>query len=141
MASSADRYRPLLEAFSFAARAHQGQLRQDGKTPYVSHVLRVCFVLRHVFGVDDAGALTAAALHDTLEDTTTDFDDLEEKFGRDVAAWAAALSKDKRLPNEEREQVYCRALAAAPWQVQVGKLADIFDNLLDMGYLPRAKRL
>ena len=104
MASIADRYRPLLEAFSFAARAHQGQLRQDGKTPYVSHVLRVCFVLRHVFGVDDAGALTAAALHDTLEDTTTDFDDLQEKFGADVASWVAALSKDKRLPDDERKR-------------------------------------
>jgi hypothetical protein len=57
-----------------------------------------------------------------------------------VAEWAAALSKDKRLPYEEREQAYCRTLAAAPWQVQVGKLADVFDNLLDTDYLPRARQ-
>src|SRR4051812_27257453 len=134
-------HRPLLEAVSFAGRAHHGQRRKDGRTPYVSHVFRVCLIVRDVFGVADPAVLAAAVLHDTLEDTTTDFDDLEEQFGRDVAAWAAALSKDKRLPYEEREQAYCRTLAGAPWQVQVGKLADVFDNLLDMGSLPRTKQL
>jgi guanosine-3',5'-bis(diphosphate) 3'-pyrophosphohydrolase len=135
------KYRPLLEAVSFASRAHHGQMRKDGKTPYVSHVFRVCLIVRDVFGITDAQVLTAALLHDTIEDTTTDFDDVEERFGREVATWAAALSKDKRRPYEEREAAYCRELAAAPWQVQVGKLADVFDNLLDMGYLPRDKRL
>jgi guanosine-3',5'-bis(diphosphate) 3'-pyrophosphohydrolase len=131
---------PLLEAVSFAARAHHGQMRKDGRTPYASHVFRVCLIVRDVFGVSDPQVLAAALLHDTMEDTTTDFDDVEEKFGREVATWAAALSKDKRLPYEEREEAYCRVLAGAPWQVQVCKLADVFDNLLDMGYLPREKR-
>jgi (p)ppGpp synthase/HD superfamily hydrolase len=124
-------YRPLLEAFSFAARCHQGQLRKDGKTPYVSHVFRVCFIVRHVFGIEDAQTLMAAALHDTVEDTTTDFDDLEEQFGPEVASWVAALSKDKRLREEDREKAYEAQLAAGPWQVKICKLADIFDNLMD----------
>jgi guanosine-3',5'-bis(diphosphate) 3'-pyrophosphohydrolase len=134
------KHRPLLEAVSFAARAHQGQTRKDGRTPYASHVFRVCLIVRDVFGVSDPQVLAAALLHDTMEDTTTDFDDVEEKFGREVAAWAAALSKDKRLPYEQREEAYCRVLAEAPWQVQVCKLADVFDNLLDMGHLPRERR-
>jgi guanosine-3',5'-bis(diphosphate) 3'-pyrophosphohydrolase len=124
-------YRPLLEAVAFASRAHKGQLRKDGQTPYASHVYRVCLVLRHVFGIEDSHALTAAVLHDTLEDTTTDFDDLKEVFGADVARWVAALSKDKRLPERERELAYAQRLAEAPWQVKVSKLADIFDNLMD----------
>src|SRR5438132_8306400 len=124
-------YRPLLEAVSFAARAHQGQLRKDGKTPYASHVFRVCLVLRHVFGVDDPQTLTAAVLHDTIEDTTTAFDDLEEHYGAEVAQWVSLLSKDKRLPDHEREAAYAAGLASAPWQVKVCKLADIFDNLMD----------
>ncbi len=123
--------RPLLEAIAFAARAHQGQKRKDGETPYVSHVFRVCLVLRHVFDIEDSQALVAAALHDTLEDTTTDFDDLAEKFGEEVAGWVAALSKDKRLPEPEREKAYVEKLAKAPWQVKVCKLADVFDNLMD----------
>lgn len=128
---TAQTVRPLLEAVAFAARAHRGQLRKDGETPYVSHVFRVCLVLRDVFGVTDRQALTAAVLHDTLEDTRTDFDDLQEKFGREVADWVARLSKDTRRPEPEREQAYVETLAASPWQVKVCKLADIFDNLLD----------
>jgi guanosine-3',5'-bis(diphosphate) 3'-pyrophosphohydrolase len=133
-------HRTFLEAVSFAARAHSGQLRKDGRTPYVSHVFRVCLVLRDVFGVTDRRALTAAVLHDTVEDTTTDFDDVAERFGAEVAAWVATLSKDKRLPFEEREEAYCRDLTAAAWQVQVCKLADLFDNLLDSAYLSPEKR-
>src|SRR4051794_24993753 len=94
---------PLLDAIAFAARAHRHQLRKDGQTPYASHPFRVCLVLRHVFGIDDTKVLTAAVLHDTIEDTTTDNDDLSERFGPDVARWVAALTKDKRQPDEERE--------------------------------------
>jgi (p)ppGpp synthase/HD superfamily hydrolase len=119
---------------SFASRAHQGQLRKDGRTPYASHPFRVCLVLRHVFGIDDLRALTAAALHDTIEDTTTDFDDLEKQFGAEVASWVAALSKDSRLPEPEREPAYEAQIARAPWQVKVCKLADMFDNLMDVAH-------
>src|SRR5207247_7086248 len=89
-------YRPLLEAIAFAARAHRGQLRKDGQTPYASHVFRVCLILRDAFDVTDHRVLAAAVLHDTVEDTTTDFDDLAEDFDPEVAGWVAALSKDKR---------------------------------------------
>jgi guanosine-3',5'-bis(diphosphate) 3'-pyrophosphohydrolase len=128
-------YGRLLEAVSFAARAHRHQIRKDGQTPYVAHVFRVCLIVRHVFGIDDPRALMAAALHDAVEDTTTDFDNLEEAFGREVAEWATLLCKDKRRPDEEREEEYVARLVRAPWQVKVCKLADVFDNLLD------AKRL
>jgi guanosine-3',5'-bis(diphosphate) 3'-pyrophosphohydrolase len=137
--SLAKKYKPLLEAVSFAARAHQGQLRKDKETPYVSHVFRACLVVRHVFGIDDPMVLTTAALHDTVEDTTTDYDDLEEQFGEEVAKWVWLLSKDKRKPEENREDEYGRQLAGAPWQVKVCKLADIFDNLLDASPQQRQK--
>src|SRR5262249_49786728 len=101
---------PLLEAIAFAARAHKPQLRKDGQTSYGSHVFRVCLVVRHVFGVSDPRVLTAAVLHDTIEDTTTDFDDLTDRFGPDIASWVAALSKDKRQQEEEREKAYMAEL-------------------------------
>jgi guanosine-3',5'-bis(diphosphate) 3'-pyrophosphohydrolase len=132
--------RLLLEAIAFAARAHQGQLRKDGRTPYVSHVFRVCLMVRQVFGVEDASVLTAAVLHDTVEDTTTDFDDLEKQFGSEIAGWVSALSKDKRLPEAEREKAYENQLAQSPWQVKVCKLADIYDNLMDSIHMPDDKR-
>ena len=134
MGRLADIYGPLLEAVSFAARAHDGQLRKDQRTPYVSHVFRVCLIVRHVFGLEDDRALMATLLHDTIEDTRTDFDDLLELLraaGHPVADWVATLSKDKRREEPDREAAYLAALATAPWQVKVCKLADLFDNLLD----------
>lgn len=130
----------VFEAAAFAARAHRHQLRKDKETPYVSHVFRVCLVVRQVFGFDDPTMLAAALLHDTIEDTATDCDDLVERFGPVVAAYVAALTKDMRLPHDEREFAYVAALASAPWQVKVCKLADVYDNLGDCAHLSAAGR-
>jgi guanosine-3',5'-bis(diphosphate) 3'-pyrophosphohydrolase len=132
--------RSLLQAASFAARAHRGQERKDGRTPYAAHPFRVCLIVRHVFGFDDPRMLITALLHDTVEDTTTDFDDLAEQFSPEIAEWVAFLTKDKRLPDPERERAYVAALCKAPWQVQVCKLADVYDNLLDSAGLPEPQR-
>ena len=131
---------PLLDAVAFAARAHRHQLRKDGVTPYVSHPIRVAWIARQVFGINDRRVLTAAVLHDTIEDTTTDCDDILERFGPDVARWVAALTKDKRLPEQEREEAYAAGLAAGGWQIHLCKLADIYDNLLDSAHLSAEKR-
>src|SRR5262245_21460230 len=110
MQSLSNTYGPLLEAASFAARAHDSQKRKDKQTPYVSHVFRVCLVVREVFGFTDTAMLLAALLHDTIEDTTTDFDDIEKHFGKEVARWVAFLTKNKALPEEEREEDYVQRL-------------------------------
>lgn len=131
----------LFQAVSFAARAHRHQLRKDKETPYAAHVMRVALAVRHIFGVDDPRVLTAAVLHDTIEDTPTDYDDLAERFGAEIADWVAMLTKEMRLPEAEREAAYHRTLAAAPWQVVVCKLADIYDNLTDSAALrPEARK-
>jgi (p)ppGpp synthase/HD superfamily hydrolase len=121
---------PFLAA-AFAARRHKHQIRKDKETPYVSHVFRVCLVVRHVFGFDDPRMLAAALLHDTIEDTATDYDDIADEFGHEVAKWVVALTKETRLPDEEREEKYTAVLAASDWQVKACKLADIYDNLGD----------
>ena len=134
-------YRELLEAASLAARAHQGQLRKDQKTPYVAHPMRVCLIVRDLFGFTDPRMLTAALLHDTIEDTTTDFDHVARRHGTEVAEWVGYLTKDKRLPHDEREAAYVAALQSAPWPVQACKLADVLDNTLDMaGFPPQRQR-
>ena len=127
-------------AAAFAARAHRHQLRKDRETPYVSHVFRVSLVVRQIFGFDDPRMLAAALLHDTIEDTATDCDDILEQFGPDVARWVAALTKDMRLANDEREAAYIQVLSEAEWQVKVCKLADIYDNLADSASLGPEQR-
>jgi guanosine-3',5'-bis(diphosphate) 3'-pyrophosphohydrolase len=118
-------------AVSFAARRHAGQFRKDGVTPYAAHPFRVAFTVRHVFGEDDPLALCAALLHDTIEDTTADYDELAEEFSDEIARAVACLTKDKRLPERARERAFYEQLAAACWQVRLVKLADAYDNLWD----------
>lgn len=116
-------------AAGMAARLHQGQVRKDGRTPYISHPFRVALTAREVFGVSDEHVLAAALLHDTIEDTTADFDDIADAFGPEVAQIVAAVTKDMRLPEPAREPAYDEGLRAADWRAHVVKLADQFDNL------------
>ncbi len=119
-------------AASYAARAHNHQYRKDKKTPFVAHPFRVAMVLRDIFGCDDEVAIATALLHDTIEDTRTDFDDIHKRFGRDVAECVAIMTKNMLLIEEEREKDYDNRLAKGPWQARIVKLADVYDNGLDL---------
>ena len=131
----------LLEAISFAARRHEGTARKDEVTPYVAHPVRVLVILRSLFGVEDPEILAASVLHDVIEDTATDRDALSERFGDTVAGYVAALTKDKRLREDAREEQYLAQLSDAPVAVKLCKLADTLDNLLDADALgPAGKR-
>lgn len=128
---------PILKAASFAARKHRGQTRADGATPYFSHVTRVAFILRDLFGIDDTNAIAAAFLHDALEDTNTDYDEIETMFGKTVADYVVALTKNALLPKSTRDTEYFARLAVAPEVVQIIKLADAYDNVTDRGTSPK----
>jgi guanosine-3',5'-bis(diphosphate) 3'-pyrophosphohydrolase len=119
-------------AASFSAWKHRHQVRKDGKTPYAAHPFRVAMAVREVFGCDDPAALAAALLHDTLEDTLTDYDELEEAFGEEVANIVVSLTKNMMLPDEEREDEYDDRLGDADWRARLIKLGDVFDNLSDL---------
>ena len=121
---------PWQEAAAFAGEAHKHQTRNDGR-PYVSHCFRVAMTVRMVFGFDDPEVIAAALLHDTIEDCDVDFDEILEKFGRNVANYVAAMTKDMRLEEEIREISYDKQLADGPWQGRLIKLANVFDNLTD----------
>lgn len=121
----------IQRAISFAAWKHRHQQRKDQRTPYVAHPFRVFFTVRHVFQIDNMVALCAAALHDTIEDTQTDYDEILEVFGEDVADAVAALTKDMRLREDLREARYDEGLAKASWQARAVKLADVYDNFCD----------
>jgi (p)ppGpp synthase/HD superfamily hydrolase len=127
-------------AISFAARAHRHQLRKDNGTPYVAHPCRVMATLALVFGCTDEVALAAAVLHDTIEDTTTDYDDLLQHFGPEVATLVASLTKNMARPEAAREAEYDAALARADWRARLIKLADVYDNLSDLETSPAEHR-
>lgn len=130
----------LLRAISFAGERHDGQMRKDGKTPYFAHPVRVMTIAAQVLGVTDPEVLAAAVLHDTVEDTDTDRDDIASRFGERVAGIVIHLTKDRRLPEAEREDRYFASLADAPVEVKLCKVSDTIDNLIDSRGLSPAHR-
>ena len=75
----------LMRATLFAAEKHRGQRRKDvDKTPYINHPIMVVNLLSNVGRITDVETLQAGMLHDTIEDTDTTADELEEHFGYEV---------------------------------------------------------
>ena len=120
-----DNWSIVTAAGALAASAHTGQERHDG-TPYIQHPARVAVLLAQA-GADDA-LIAAGFLHDVIEDSTVDWDEIEEVCNADVADWVAAMSKDMRMPEEPREAAYKQQLIDGPWQGRAVKLADQIDN-------------
>jgi thymidylate kinase len=118
-------------AARLSAHLHQHQMRKDGSTPYIMHPLRVAITLSTIFGVSDPVILAAGLLHDVIEDTPGDFDDVVQACNGEVADLVAALSKDARMPQDRRGKAYLDQLARADWRAKLVKLADVYDNLCD----------
>ncbi|MAT80270.1 MAG: metal-dependent phosphohydrolase [Phycisphaerae bacterium] len=115
----------VVRAASLAAKLHDGQVRKDG-TPYFQHPARVATILARA-GADDE-LVAAGFLHDVIEDTPADYDDVSDLLGTDVADWVAVMSKDHRMPEPTREPAYKKQLVKGPWQGRAIKLADQIDN-------------
>lgn len=128
------------EASHVAQRAHRFQVRKDGRTPYASHVARVALTIAAVFECTDEIVLAAALLHDTIEDTTTDYEDIADRFGADVARIVANLTHNAALPEDERDAAYDARLRVSCWRTKLIKLADAYDNTSDIETSPRADR-
>ena len=125
-------FKPLWhEAAALATRVHKHHFRNDDVTPYAVHTARVALIIAVHFGFTDEKILAAAHLHDVMEDSGTDYEDIDELCGSEVADFVVAMSKDMRMPEAEREVAYDRQLAAGPWQARLIKLADVYDNLSD----------
>ncbi len=123
---------PWQEAASYSAQMHAGQFRNDRRTPYCAHPFRVAMTLRDLFGCEDHDAIAAALLHDIIEDTEADYDDVLERFGAVVADAVADMTKDMRLREDLREPAYDKGLLEGGWRGRLIKLADVHDNLCDL---------
>src|SRR5258708_32065098 len=86
----------LLAALKFAAHKHSRQRRKDLEaTPYVNHLIEVAEVLGRIGGITDLPTLQAAILHDTIEDTDTSPQELENYFGQEVCLLVQEVTDDK----------------------------------------------
>lgn len=114
------------DARLYAQAKHGTMRRRDGFA--IDHVKQVVDTLTDA-GIDDEVILSAAWLHDVIEDTSTNYDEINNKFGRVIADMVSSLSKDGRLPRRSREIEYTQRLSTASPRAKVVKLADILVNL------------
>ncbi len=91
------------KAINFAAVAHRNQTRKATDIPYISHPFAVGILLQKEKCSDSV--IAAGILHDTLEDTDTNYETLAEQFGEHIANLVRAASEpDKTLPWRVRKQ-------------------------------------
>ena len=127
---SQDRY---IEAYRFAAQAHQGQIMTGSHFPYLWHISVVSMEVMAAVGREpdcDADlAVVCAVLHDVVEDTTVTIDEIQDSFGVRVADGVLALTKDPELPHSLRLRNSLDRIRLQPREIWMVKLADRITNL------------
>ncbi len=119
-------------AYAFAAAAHEGQCRKSGE-PYITHPLSVAHIVADM--QLDAVSVAAALLHDVLEDCGISFEQLEAKFGKEVATIVDGVSKLDRLNFTSRDEAQVENLRkmflamAKDLRVILIKLSDRLHNM------------
>lgn len=118
---------------NFAAVSHQNQRRSNkAKTPYINHPIGVANILANEGDVTDIQTLMGALLHDTVEDTNTSFEEIEEHFGKPVRKIVEEVTDDKSLPKAERKRLQIEHAASCSREAKLIKLADKLYNLRDL---------
>ncbi len=127
-----DDYGKVLKAAHFAAEKHRDQRRKDkAQTPYINHPIAVAETLR-LFNMDDVDVLSAAILHDVLEDTDASPGEIAEGFGMGVLALVKEMTDDKSLPKQTRKDLQIENAHMLSEGAKLIKLADKICNLQDM---------
>jgi GTP pyrophosphokinase len=134
-------------AYRFAAFAHDGQFRKSGE-PYITHPVAVALILA---GLQmDSSAIQAGLLHDTVEDTSITFDDIEHEFGAVVRRIVEGETKVSKLSKrakdhlEDEQAENLRQLLVAMTKdvrIIIVKLADRLHNMRTLGSMKPEKQL
>ena len=131
------------KAYEFANEAHSGQFRTSGD-PYVSHPIAVANILSS-FHMDE-DSLSAAMLHDVIEDCGVPKKVIEQEFNKNVANLVDGVSKLDQLNTTSRTEVNAENFQkmilamAKDIRVIVVKLADRLHNMRTIEYLDMDKQ-
>src|ERR1035438_8740396 len=133
----------IRRAGAAAIKAHEGQLRRTGE-PYVTHPIAVADIAADL-GLDEA-TITAALLHDAVEDTGITKEWLAEEFGDQVAAVVDGVTKLDRLEFDTKEEQQAATIRkmfiamAQDWRVLLIKLAHRLHNMRTISVMPMARQ-
>lgn len=124
-------------ALAFAMNKHNGQERKFNGFPYVTHPITVAIAAEHYFAqfeikYDPTTLVVAAILHDTIEDTGTDYDEIMGVFGKPVAEIVNILTRRPTQLDESYEDYINRVLASDNIYAIVIKMMDCSHNNSDV---------
>lgn len=124
------------DALEFAREAHGKQQRKYSQEPYIEHPKRVAELVMSVSHTTEM--ICAAYLHDVVEDTPVDIEEIYERFGEVVGDLVDELtdefmkSKYPHLNRKSRKLREVERQAAMSRKAKTIKLADVIDNTLDI---------
>lgn len=133
-----EQLKKIKEAFEFGALAHQGQTRKSGED-YIWHPVAVATILAEI--QLDKDSLIAAILHDVIEDTPYNKDDIAERFGDNVADIVDGVTKLGKLefenPQEAQAESFRKMILAMSRDIRVIliKLGDRLHNMRTLGVM------
>ena len=132
----------LQNAYTFAAAAHQGQLRKNGE-PYIYHPLHTACTLAEIKA--DLATVTAGLLHDVPEDTSRTLEDIKKNFGPEIYALVKGVTKLGKIKyrgiERYRENLKKMFLAmTSDLRVVFIKFCDRLNNLRTLDSLPPDKQ-
>lgn len=120
------------EAMMFARQAHRDQVRKYSGNPYADHLAEVAGIVATVAKQTDSVSveemLAVAWLHDCVEDQDVSIDEIERRFGVNVALGVSGLSDIEQGNRAQRKQLACNRLAACAGWIQTIKCADLISN-------------
>jgi guanosine-3',5'-bis(diphosphate) 3'-pyrophosphohydrolase len=131
------------KAYVYSAKVHKEQVRLSGE-PYLSHPLEVAGILAKM--KMDEVSIASGLLHDTVEDTLAELEDIEYLFGKQVATivdGVTKISKIQFLSKEEQQAENIRKMIiamATDIRVLLVKLADRLHNMETLGFQPPGKQ-
>ena len=134
----------ILRAYEFAKVAHAGQFRVSGEE-YITHPVEIAYILAEM--KMDNTTIVAALLHDVIEDTKYDYDDISEEFGNEVASLVDGVTKITQLVYSTKEEQQIESsrkmfLAMAnDIRVVIIKLADRLHNMRTLDSMPAHKQV
>ena len=137
-----DQIETVVRAYEFGAAAHDGQTRMTGE-PYITHPVAVAQELADMHL--DAQAITAAILHDVVEDTDASLSQIEEKFGEETSALVDGVSKLDQIQFRSRAEAqaesFRKMMLAMIEDIRVilVKLADRLHNMQTLSAMPPEK--
>ncbi|MGJ9459496.1 HD domain-containing protein [Oceanobacillus sp. CF4.6] len=118
------------KAKEYASKAHKEQTRKNSDAPYITHPIRVAERLEAAGYSDEL--ICAGYLHDVVEDTPVEIEDIEREFGPEISHIVAAHTEDKSKSWRERKQHTIDTVTNAEKGIKYLIIADKLDNLIGL---------